>query len=131
MILVFAAALLLQAPADEARTLIPKLGSPTWSVRDAAQRRLEGLARADGRILFEVARGLSSRDAEIRMRSHAIVRRVFPCTCCVGSGWAYASTGSYWAPELEPCHPCRGRGSIWFDMYLDPEARFFGRWSCE
>lgn len=90
------------------RGLIARLGDPSWCRRDAATRRLQEMAASDPRWLFW---GRHDPDPEVRLRCNAVLRRLYPCRGCRGTGQS-----RNW--DAWPCWDCGGTATAWpFSMW--------------
>lgn len=83
--------------------LIAGLGDPSWPRRDAAARRLQDAAASDPRWLFW---GRHDPDPEVRLRCNAVLRRLYPCRGCQGTGQS-RNWGAW------PCWDCAGTATAW------------------
>lgn len=92
------------APPEPFGSLIRDLGDSSYRKREAASAKLTEASRGDVRYLFW---GRMSRDLEVRLRSNSIIRMLYPCPSCRGSG----RSRDY---HKDPCWFCAGGGSSWW-----------------
>lgn len=105
------------APPEPYRGLIERLGASGWRDRERASAALlEALmARpAAARWLFW---GRRHRDPEVMLRSNTLLRRLYRCVECRGTGLSRFS--SEWGETAYPCGECDGAGSRWPLGFLD------------
>jgi hypothetical protein len=115
-------------PAAPFDRLIDDLGSDCWRFREASSRRLERACLATGEVRW-LFWGRRYRDAEIRVRCNAILRRLTRCQLCMGIGFCpefkpgndnpdncrQCHRNRWWhdIDNAPPCTSCRGSGAAW------------------
>ncbi len=92
-----------RGPPEPYRGLIDRLGAPVWRDREEASEAMRAASVGDPRWLFW---GRRHSDPEVRLRSNAILRRLYPCQACKGYG--RSRNWDSWA-----CWDCQGTATAW------------------
>lgn len=95
---------------EDIRAALALFRSDCWHCREDGSRRLERAVRRDRSQLGRLLAAMGSRDPETAWRAFRVVRTLYPCPHCHGTGWN--RTGD-WDWELQrivyaSCWSCRG-----------------------
>ena len=88
------------------RTLLRRTGGRCYYCREVFTSRLERLVRDDPGAFRWLIRGRWDKDPEIAVRCNAILRRLYECTMCKGTG----CIKKYYD---QVCWTCHGHGTLW------------------